>query len=80
MLLNRDPELDVDSFKHTTLATSRLRFLFIAAKIWKHSRRTGIRYSNHYEEQGTFNRLMDRIRAIKKQGETFAAVMKPALE
>jgi hypothetical protein len=80
MLLNREPELDVDSFKHTTLATSRLRFLFIAAKIWKHSRRTGIRYSNHYEEQGTFNRLMDRIRAIKKQGETFAAVMQPALE
>ena len=65
------------SFKHTTLATSRLRFLSIA-KIWKRSRRTGIRYRDHYQEQGTFNRLMDRIRTIKKQGETFGAVTRPA--
>jgi hypothetical protein len=80
MLLNREPEVDVDTFQHTTLATSRLKFLFIAAKIWKHSRRIGISYSDHYAEQGLFHRLMDRLRAIKRQGETFGAVMHPALE
>src|SRR5205823_1647842 len=37
MLLNREPQSDVNALKHTTLATSRLRFLFIAAKIWRHA-------------------------------------------
>ena len=45
MLFNREPEVDATELRHTTLATSRLRFLFVAAKIWRHAGRTGVSYS-----------------------------------
>ena len=64
MLFNREPQSDVNALKHTTLATSRLRFLFIAAKIWRHAGRTGISYSDHYEEKTVFQRLMSRLRNV----------------
>jgi hypothetical protein len=35
MLFNREPDADATALRHTTLATSRLRFLFVAAKIYK---------------------------------------------
>jgi hypothetical protein len=65
--------------QHTTLATSRLRFLFVAARIWRHAGRTGVSYSDHYEEKGVFERLMDRLRRIAPRGESYAPVMVPAL-
>ena len=34
MLFNREEDAKVTTLKHTTLATARLRFLFLAAKIW----------------------------------------------
>jgi hypothetical protein len=40
----------VATLKHTTLATARLRFLFLAAKIWRHAGRVGVSYSDHYAE------------------------------
>ena len=64
MLFNREETARVDDLKHTTLATSRLRFLFLAAKIWRHAGRVGVSYSDHYAEQGIFQRLMQRLRAI----------------
>jgi len=64
---------------HTTLATSRLRFLFVAAKIWRHAGRTGVSYSDSYEEKGVFERLMDRLRRITPRGQGYAPVMQPAL-
>jgi len=79
MLFNREPEADVKKLQHTTLATARLRFLFIAAKIWSHAGRTGIHYSDHYQEQGIFQRLMDRLGAIAIKGTAFIGVMQPAL-
>jgi hypothetical protein len=54
---------------HTTLATSRLGFLFVAAKIWRHARRAGVSYSDHYEEKGVFARLMDRLLLIAPRGQ-----------
>lgn len=80
MLFNREPVADAAKLKHTTLAIARLRFLFIAAKIWKHSGRTRIHYSDQYQEQGIFQRLMDRLRAITNRDTAFAAVMHPALK
>jgi len=59
----------------TTLATSRLRFLFVAAKIWRHAGRTGVSYSDHYEEKGMFERLMDRLRRIALCGQDYAPVL-----
>jgi len=79
MLFNREPQADATALRHTTLATSRLRFLFVAAKIWRHAGRTGISYSDHYEEKGIFERLMDRLRRIAPRREGYAPVMVPAL-
>ena len=79
MLFNREPVADAAELEHTTLAIARLRFLFIAAKIWSHAGRTGIHYSDQCQEQGLFERLMIRLRAIAAQGSAFGAVMHPAL-
>ena len=79
MLFNREPQANADAMKHTTLATSRLRFLFVAAKIWRHAGRTGVSYSDSYEEKGVFERLMDRLRRIAPRGSGYAPVMQPAL-
>ena len=79
MLFNREPQTDATQLQHTTLATSRLRFLFVAAKIWRHAGRTGVSYSDHYEEKGVFERLMDRLRRIAPRGPGYAPVMVPAL-
>jgi len=79
LLFNREPQADVNALKHTTLATSRLRFLFIAAKIWRHSGRTGVSYSDHYEEKTTFQRLMSRLRNIASRPSGFKPVIVAAL-
>jgi hypothetical protein len=79
MLFHREPLADATALQHTTLATSRLRFLFVAAKIWRHAGRTGVSYSDHYEEKGVFERLMDRLRRIVPRGQGYAPVMLPAL-
>jgi hypothetical protein len=79
MLFNREPQGDVMALQHTTLATARLRFLFVAAKIWRHAGRTGVSYSDQYEEKGVFERLMDRLRRIAPCGQGYAPVMVPAL-
>jgi len=78
MLLNRESTDTPSSLKHTTLATARLRFLFIAAKIWRHSGRTGVSFSDHYEDKGLFRRLMERLRAIKLRGGSFLPVVDSA--
>jgi hypothetical protein len=78
MLFNREDEAQ-QTLQHTTLATSRLRFLFLAAKIWRHAGRVGISYGEHYPEQGIFRRLMDRLRAIAHDGQRFGPVLATAL-
>ena len=79
MLFNREPQADATELRHTTLATSRLRFLFVAAKIWRHAGRTGVSFSDHYQEKGVFDRLMDRLRRIAQGAQGYAPVMTPAL-
>ena len=79
MLFNREEDAKVDTLQHTTLATARLRFLFLAAKIWRHAGRVGVSYSDHYEEQGIFGRLMDRLRGITIHGQSFGPVLATAL-
>jgi hypothetical protein len=64
LLFNRAEAAKTNDLKHTTLAMARLRFLFVAAKIWRHSGRVGISYSNQYQERGLFQQLMDRLRKI----------------
>jgi len=80
MLFQREESEKVDQMRHTTLATARLRFLFLAAKIWRHAGRVGVSYSDHYEEKGVFERLMQRLRAIAAgAADAFAPVITTAL-
>jgi hypothetical protein len=79
MLFNREAAATTASLKHTTMATARLRFLFIAAKIWNHAGRTGVSFSDHYEEKGLLERLMQRLRAIKRRGDSFVPVVESLL-
>lgn len=79
MLFNRETIDTTESLKHIALATARLRFLFIAAKIWRHSGRTGVSFSDHYEEKGLFRRLMERLRAITFRAGGFAPVVEGTL-
>jgi len=78
-LFNREEKTDTAKMKHTRLSTARLRFLFLAAKIWRHAGRVGVSYSDHYEEKGIFQRLMERLRAITDDGSRFAPVVLSAL-
>jgi len=79
MLFNREEEAKVAALGHTTLATTRLKFLFLAAKIWRHAGRVGVSYSDHYPEQGLIERLMNRLRAIAATENGFTPVIAAAL-
>ena len=74
-LFSREENVSVDAMKHTTLATARLRFLFLAARIWRHAGRAGVRYSDHYQEKHLFRRLMERLRRVARGPDGFAAVL-----
>ena len=76
---NISATIRAEDLKHTTLATSRLRFLFLAAKIWRHGGRVGVSYSDHYAEQGIFQRLMQRLRAIAVGPKGYAPALAVAL-
>ena len=75
LLFQREEGVPAEELQHTTLATARLRFLFVAAKIWKHSGRVGISYSDQYAERGLFQRLMERLRDIAKGATSFSPVL-----
>jgi hypothetical protein len=79
MLFNREEEATVETLGHTTLATARLRFLFLAARIWRHAGRVGISYSDHYAEQPVFDRLMMRLRSVVANANGFLPVIPAAL-
>jgi hypothetical protein len=79
MLFQRDEDAKTEDLRHITLATARLRFLFLAAKIVRHAGAAVVRYSDHYAEQGTFGKLMDRLRSIVPGGNHFAPVLASAL-
>jgi len=74
-LFQREETATVAELKHTTLAVARLRFLFLAAKVWRHAGRVGVSYSDHYAERGLFQRLMDRLRAIAPGEMNFMPVL-----
>jgi hypothetical protein len=73
-LFHREENPRVETMKHTTLATARLRFLFLAARIWRHSGRVGVSYSEHYQEKHLFQRLMGRLRRVTRGADRFALV------
>jgi hypothetical protein len=80
MLFQREEKTKVEELQHTTLAVTRLRFLFLAAKIWRHAGRVGISYSDQYAERGLFQRLMDRLRNIAASRGNFQPVLASPLQ
>ena len=79
MPFNREDTETAGTLSYTTLAAARSRFLFLAAKIWRHGGQVGVRYSDHYEERGIFQRLMGRLRAVAYADGGFAPVVVGAL-
>lgn len=79
LLFHREEQATVQTLGHTTLATARLKFLFLAARIWSHAGRVGVSYSSHYADQPVFERLMTRLRAVVKNANGFAPVIAIAL-
>ena len=75
LLFQREETTKVVELKHTTLAVARLRFLFLAAKVWRHAGRVGVSYSDQYAERGLFQRLMDRLRTIASGEANLAPVL-----
>jgi hypothetical protein len=45
----------------------------------RHAGTVLVRYSDHYPEQGTMSRLMDRLRSIAPDGNRFVPVLASAL-
>ncbi len=78
-LFKREEDATADLMRHTTLATARLRFLFLAAKVWRHAGRAGVSFGDHYEDKGLFDRLMRRLRAVAACAEGFAPAIATAL-
>ena len=74
-LFNRELGASVETMRHTTLATARLRFVFVAARIWRHAGMVGVSYSDHYQEKGTFQRLMEGLRKSNRGPGGFAPVI-----
>ena len=75
MLFNREEKARVETLQHTTLATTRLKFLFLAARIWRHSGTVGVSYSDHYADKTLFQRLMTRLRSVATTENGFAPVI-----
>jgi hypothetical protein len=51
----------------------------VVARIRRYAYRTGVSYSDEYQEKGVFERLMDRLRRIAPGAQGYAPVMIPAL-
>ena len=75
LLFQRDEQVKLEELKHTTLAIARLRFLFLAAKIWRHAGRVGVHYRDQYAERGLFQRLMDRLLSLAPGQTSFPPVL-----
>src|SRR6516164_8759211 len=74
-LFHRDEQAETASLRHTTLATARLRFLFVAARLWRHAGRVGISYSDQYEDRAGLTQLLQRLRQIRFRDGIFAPVI-----
>jgi hypothetical protein len=78
-LFHREENTTVEAIKHTTLATARLRFLYLAARIRSHAGRVSVSYSDHYQEKHVFQRLMERLRRVVRGPDGFAPVLSTPL-
>ena len=78
-LFERDESLTVPELTHRTIATTRLRLLYLAAKITRHGGRTEIHFGSQYQERDRFDQLMARLRSIERSMDGFMPVLNTPL-
>jgi hypothetical protein len=71
-LFEREESLTVPELTHRTVATNRLRLLYLAARITRHGGQTEIHFGAQYQERNRFDQLMARWRAIERSLPGFA--------
>lgn len=74
-LFEREESLTVPELTHRTIATTRLRMLYLAAKITRHGGQTEIHFGSQYQERDRFDQLMARLRSIKRNMHGFLPVV-----
>ena len=61
------------TYQRTQLRTHRLRLVFVAAKLVLHEGQRWIRLSQTFVEKELFHQLMERLRSIKKVGDSYTS-------
>ncbi|MBZ2186108.1 MAG: hypothetical protein K7J46_15465, partial [Bryobacter sp.] len=74
-LFEREESLTVPELTHRTVATNRLRLLYLAAGITRHGGQSEIHFGAQYQERNRFDQLMVRWRAIERSLPGFAPVI-----
>jgi hypothetical protein len=78
-LFERQESVTVPELRHRTLATTRLRLVYLAAKIGRHGGQTEIHFGSQYQERDRFDQLMARLRSIERKMDGFRAVVNTPL-
>lgn len=78
-LLDRDETAPMAEMTHQTIATSRLRLLYLAARVTRHGGQTAIHFGHQYRESARFDRLMARLRSIEQDVAGFGPVISTPL-
>ena len=65
--------------RHRTVATTRLRLVYLAAKITRHGGQTEIHFGSQYQERDRFDQLMARLRSIEREMDGFIPVVNTPL-
>lgn len=78
-LFEREESVTVSELRHRTVATMRLRMVYLAAKITRHGGQTEIHFGAQYQERDRFDQLMARLRSIERKIDGFRAVVNTPL-
>ncbi len=78
-LFEREESVTVPEMRHRTVATTRLRLLYLAARITRHGGQTEIHFGAQYQERDRFDQLMARLRSIERKMDGFMPVVNTPL-
>jgi hypothetical protein len=78
-LFEREESVTVPEMRHRTVATTRLRLLYLAARITRHGGQTEIHFGSQYQERHRFDQLMVRLRLIERKMDGFMPVVNTPL-
>jgi hypothetical protein len=78
-LFEREESVTVPEMRHRTVATTRLRLLYLADRITRHGGQTEIHFGSQYQERDRFDQLMVRLRLIERKMDGFMPVVNTPL-